>query len=69
MIICICEGVNDKTIAREITRGACSVRSIQRRCGAGTGCGQCVVDLQQMLRDGPPEVPEACAPPEVKLAS
>jgi len=63
MIICICEGVNDKTIQREITRGASSVHAIRRRCGAGRGCGHCVIDLQQMLqntqREDEPAVPEA----------
>jgi bacterioferritin-associated ferredoxin len=70
MIICICEGVNDKTISKEIQRGASSVRAIRRRCGAGGGCGQCVADLKQMLQTGADDVPHTrCAPAEAMLAS
>ncbi len=70
MIICICEGVNDKTIAKEIERGAPSVQAIKRRCGAGGGCGQCVADLKQMLRTTDDDAPHIqCVPAEAMLAS
>ncbi|TNE91922.1 MAG: (2Fe-2S)-binding protein [Deltaproteobacteria bacterium] len=60
MILCLCEAVNDRTIDTVIRDGAHSVREIGRRCGAGTGCGLCKVDLRERLaerreRDGEPE--------------
>jgi bacterioferritin-associated ferredoxin len=49
MIICICEGINDRRIREEIRAGADSVGAIARSCGAGTGCGLCSCDLKRMV--------------------
>lgn len=69
MIICICEGVSDKTIRAEIDRGASSVKAIKRRCGAGGGCGQCVCDLKQMLGKVEADLDQHPLSQVVKLAS
>lgn len=68
MIICICEGVSDRTIRTEIDRGASSVAALRRRCGAGSGCGQCVCDLKQMIRSAKGDE-HGTTSPGIKLAS
>ena len=41
MIVCLCRGVNERTIQSAIQRGATTVSDLTRACGAGGGCGQC----------------------------
>jgi bacterioferritin-associated ferredoxin len=41
MIVCLCRGVNDRTIRSVIERGAETVDDVTDACGAGGGCGQC----------------------------
>lgn len=58
MIVCLCEGVNHRTIDSAVCNGADSVREIGRRCGAGTGCGLCKADLKariEAVRDREPQ--------------
>lgn len=50
MIVCLCEAVSHRTIDAVVCAGADSVREIGRRCGAGTGCGMCKVDLKARLQ-------------------
>ena len=52
MILCLCEGVNDRTVERVIDGGAATVAEIGERCGAGTGCGRCSCDLKDLLERG-----------------
>jgi bacterioferritin-associated ferredoxin len=49
MILCLCEGVSDRTIRAVARDGADSVREVGRRCGAGTGCGMCRRDIRAVL--------------------
>jgi bacterioferritin-associated ferredoxin len=58
MIVCLCEGVNDRMIQREIAAGRTTVRALQESCGAGRQCGSCCSDLKRLLQspaaeDGP----------------
>ncbi len=69
MIICSCEGVSDKTIRGEIERGARSVGAVVRGCGAGRGCGQCLCDVKQLLRNGRDASQQATNTAMIKLAS
>lgn len=55
MILCLCEAVSDRVIDAAICEGAQSVREIGKRCGAGTGCGMCKVDLRERLALHPRE--------------
>jgi bacterioferritin-associated ferredoxin len=41
MIVCICHGINDKTIRASVARGAVSLDEIQIATGASTCCGAC----------------------------
>jgi bacterioferritin-associated ferredoxin len=49
MIVCLCKAVSDKTIRAAIENGAGSVEAVGAACGAGTGCGSCVPDIEHML--------------------
>ena len=50
MILCICEGVSDRTIREEVQRGAGHWREVERRCGTGKGCGMCRPMLRQIVK-------------------
>lgn len=49
MVVCVCRRVAESTIHEVIGHGARSVEEIGQRCGAGTDCGSCQDDLQDML--------------------
>jgi bacterioferritin-associated ferredoxin len=49
MIVCLCHAVTDRDIDRVIEEGAATVEEIGRQCGAGTGCGACVMELHDKL--------------------
>ena len=51
MIVCLCEGVNDREILSSIEDGSKNLVAIGRQCGAGTGCGHCHPELKRMLRE------------------
>ena len=48
MIICICRGKSDSDVTSAITRGATTLRDLQR-CGIGDQCGSCHNSLRAML--------------------
>jgi len=48
VIICICEGKNERDVNRAIDSGAKSLRDLQR-CGIGGQCGSCHNSLRGML--------------------
>jgi bacterioferritin-associated ferredoxin len=41
MIVCLCRGVNDRTIESIVRNGAETVEELTDACGAGGGCGAC----------------------------
>lgn len=51
MIVCLCEGVNEREVRRTIRGGARTVREVSRQCGAGTGCGMCKLHVRELLRE------------------
>ena len=51
MIVCLCEGVNDRVLREAVRDGACSVGAIARRTRAGTCCGACACDLKRVVKD------------------
>ncbi|MEY2340676.1 molybdopterin-dependent oxidoreductase [Acidithiobacillus sp. IBUN Pt1247-S3] len=48
--ICACKGVDEKTILHAIANGASSLEGIMQACGAGTECGSCKPEIQQLLQ-------------------
>ncbi len=51
MFVCHCRAVTDGVIKQCIQGGACSVKDLGERCGAGTRCGGCLSVLTQLLAD------------------
>jgi len=51
MIVCVCNGVNEREIRRTILHGCSTEESIGRNCGAGTDCGACLETLQELLSE------------------
>lgn len=58
--VCLCNGVSDRKVRKAIARGATTVDELARTCGAGSGCGGCRPELEQLLRG----CTGACAVPE-----
>ena len=54
MIVCLCAGVNDRTIREVMRDGAGNIREIGARTGAGTHCGACRCDLRRIAAEGQP---------------
>lgn len=50
MIVCLCEGVNDKTIREAVRSGASTVGLLAKITRAGTSCGSCACDLGRLLK-------------------
>jgi bacterioferritin-associated ferredoxin len=62
MIVCVCEGVSDRTVKASIQSGAKSVHELGRKCGVGLDCGRCRAMLRGMLGEGcDRQAPEAMA--------
>ena len=49
MYICICYGVNDKTIRNETRCGRGSLSDLKKNFGLGNKCGQCIGPAQKVI--------------------
>ena len=56
MIVCLCNGVSDRTIRRLVAGGARSVDALASTCGAGADCGACCPLLEAFVEDAHPAV-------------
>jgi len=48
MILCLCQGISDRTVRATIHGGAATLDDVVTACGAGSDCGACqeaVLDL------------------------
>lgn len=50
-LVCLCHGVNERRVVREIERGACSIADISEACGAGACCMGCHDTLDELLAE------------------
>ncbi len=55
MYICLCKGVTDTAIRREIRNGATTFREVRDRLGVATQCGKCACDARQVIADAQPD--------------
>ena len=51
MYICVCRAVSEKGIVRAVDAGATTLSDLRERTGLGTGCGKCVPQAYQLLRE------------------
>ena len=50
MIVCVCANVSERSLRNVIAEGATTAREIERRCGAGAGCGECRPLVRECLK-------------------
>ncbi len=41
MIVCLCNGVSERTVDAAVESGARTIADVGLKCGAGAGCGAC----------------------------
>ena len=51
MIVCVCANLSERTLRTVIADGATTLREVQRRCGAGAGCGACHAAIRECIRE------------------
>jgi assimilatory nitrate reductase catalytic subunit len=51
-MVCLCHGVGERRVRREIDRGACSIEEIADRCRAGSCCFGCHPTIEGLLAEG-----------------
>jgi bacterioferritin-associated ferredoxin len=68
VIVCLCRGVSDRTIAKVIADGARTADEVGQVCGAGTSCGSCLPTVERMCRRACEECAEADATPTSQAA-
>lgn len=51
MIVCHCKGTTDREIQAAATRGRGTCAEVERRCGAGGGCGGCKPTIVAILAE------------------
>lgn len=57
MVVCLCQGVSDKSVRASIEAGARTRQQVTAACGAGDGCGTCHRTIKSLIlecrRDAP----------------
>jgi bacterioferritin-associated ferredoxin len=53
-MVCLCNGVSERTVRRAVERGAASVDEVADACGAGARCGGCRPTICEMLEQTRP---------------
>lgn len=57
-MVCLCHGVNERRIRKEIDHGARTVAAVTEACDAGGCCHSCHPTIEHLLHE---QVPEAVA--------
>ena len=50
-LVCLCHGINERRVRREIEHGATSIGEIAERCGAGSCCHGCHPTIDALLAE------------------
>ena len=53
MIVCLCAGVNERTIEGLVAEGVVGADALGQACDAGRHCGSCRADLERLSHAGP----------------
>jgi bacterioferritin-associated ferredoxin len=51
MIICICQNVSERDIARAVSRGCHSFSALQEQLEVGTACGSCLCSARESFAE------------------
>lgn len=52
MIVCLCRAVSDRTLRGLIRGGVCSADELRRCTGAGSVCGSCIGQVEEIVEEG-----------------
>ncbi len=50
-LVCLCHGINERRVRREIEHGASSIDDVAARCGAGSCCHGCHPTIDALLAE------------------
>jgi len=67
MIVCLCHGVDEREIEELVAQGADSLVSVGRACGAGTDCGACRGQIENIIEEAC-EAEAICAKRRLRVA-
>ena len=51
MFVCLCRVVSHRQVESAVDKGATTVEQVGKQCGAGTGCGACHEQIQDIIDD------------------
>jgi bacterioferritin-associated ferredoxin len=54
-LVCLCHGVTERRVRREIDHGATTIEAIAERCKAGSCCQSCHPTLDELLAERCPQ--------------
>jgi bacterioferritin-associated ferredoxin len=57
-LVCLCNFIEEKEIVATLKKGANSAKDIQEITGAGTSCGRCLPEIDQLVEDWQKEKPK-----------
>jgi bacterioferritin-associated ferredoxin len=50
-LVCLCHGVNERRVRREIEHGASTIAEVAERCLAGSCCHGCHATIEDLLAE------------------
>jgi bacterioferritin-associated ferredoxin len=62
MMVCLCQGVSERRVRREIEHGAATIEDLAATCGAGARCFGCHDTLDGLLTEVKPQVAVVAVP-------
>ncbi|MBM4243564.1 MAG: (2Fe-2S)-binding protein [Deltaproteobacteria bacterium] len=51
MVVCLCQGVSDRSVRASIEAGARTRQQVTNACGAGDGCGTCHRTIKSLIAE------------------
>lgn len=51
MVVCHCERISHRRIAKAVRSGCSTVRTVCEETGAGRGCGGCVSSVRKLIEE------------------
>jgi len=57
-LVCLCNFIEEKEIIAVMKKGATATKEIQNITGAGTSCGRCLPEIDQIIREWEKEKPK-----------
>ena len=62
MMVCLCHGVTERRVRREIEQGATTIEELAAGCGAGACCYGCHPTLDALLEESNGDVVAVAVP-------